>query len=311
MPLWETQRWGALAILAFLGVSLATPALAEADESVALRVATIGYRLASAGIGHCHRRAPLTGLLLHDLSAYDLDLRPAASERFGLTNGIGVLAVVPGSPAQQVRIKAGDEIIALADVPVPAMDLPSAGKAASHERVGAFTGLLGEALARGPVKLRLRRAGTTRTVVVPQRMGCAARFAVLPGETPAAWSDGSYAAVSQALAQKAGDDELAFALAHEMGHVVLGHAKEKRPILASLGIAGAKTREREREADRLGTLITMEAGFSPQGAEALFDRLVSTHGHLSLTHPSVASRLAEIRRIAAGATITPGRSSTL
>lgn len=312
MPPWVTDRWGVLAILALMGAkpAVAVTAPAEAGASIPLRVATIGYRLASAGVDRCPRRAPLTGLLLHDLAAYDQRVRPSVAQQFGLTSGMGVLEVVPESPAHQAQITAGDEIIALAGVAMAALRLPPTTKDASYDRVEAFTQLLGDALARGPVKLTLRRAARTRIVVVEQHIGCAARFAVLPGETPAAWSDGSYAAVNQGLARVAGDDELAFALAHEMSHVVLGHAETKRPILAGLGIAGGQTREREREADRLGTLIALDGGFAAvNGADAFLERLVRAHGRLSLTHPSIASRLADIRGIAAGAARSQAGSS--
>ena len=86
-----------------------------------------------------------------------------------------------------------------------------------------------------------------------------------------------------------------------MAHVVLGHAQAKRPALASIGIAGGRTRAREREADRLGTLIMTDAGFEPGGAEAFLRRMGDAHGRLSLSHPSLASRMAAIRATAAQA----------
>jgi hypothetical protein len=285
-------------------VSAASPI---AGSNLEARVATIGYRLASAGVGRCPRRAPLTGLRLHDLTAYDQHLRQGISKRFGLTDGMGVLDLVSGAPAQRAGLVAGDEIVALNDVPVATLVLPQTGKLASYDRVEAFTDVLSAALARGGAWVTVRRNGTNGRVFIPLQEGCAIQFVVLPGSTPAAWSDGRYAAVSQGLAREAGDSELAFALAHEMAHVVLGHAEAKRPPLAGLGFGGAKTRNREREADERGMLIALDAGYNVDGAEALLQRLTSAKAGISLTHPSLVARMAAIRRVANGRGDNPKR----
>jgi Peptidase family M48 len=296
----ESRRSRALAAIASIGLWLSCTGAAPIvpAESLDLRVATIGYRLATAGAARGSRLAPQTGLLLHDLAAYDEGMRPAVAAQYGLTDGLGVMQVVAGSVAEEAGLQAQDEIVGLDETPVSALPLPSSGRAASYDRIDGFTGLLTEALAKGPAKLLIRRGESTRGIELGQRLGCAARVALLPGDSPKAWSDGRYAVVTQALVRAADDDELAFALAHEMAHVALGHAAIRRPALAGLGIAGRKTRERELEADRLGTRIMMEAGFATAGAETFLDRLARVYGRLSLTHPSFASRITAIRQTA-------------
>jgi Zn-dependent protease with chaperone function len=216
----------------------------------------------------------------------------------GLTDGMGVMEALAGSPAQQAGLVGGDEIVALNDAAVTTLGLPRQGRVASYARVEAFTGLLDAALARGGAWLTVRRSGANRRVFIALREGCAVRFVMLPGRKAAAWSDERYAAASEALAKDAGESELAFALAHEMAHVVLGHAEAERPPLASLGFGGAKTRAREREADELGILISLDAGYDVEGAEALLQRLTRAQTGISLTHPSLTERMVAIRRVA-------------
>jgi len=155
-------------------------------------------------------------------------------------------------------------------------------------------------LANGPVALDFLRSGQRRTVTLPQKMGCAAPVVMVPGRKPDAWSDQHYAAVTQGLAQVAGDDELAFALAHEMAHVVLGHAAEPHGALVGIGIGGKRSLDRERAADHLGILMALTAGYDEAGAEALLARFARVNAPgLSLTHPSVQARVAAIRDTAA------------
>ena len=54
-----------------------------------------------------------SGLILHDLTQYDLSVRPAVSRAFSLYDGIGVLDVVPGSVADQAGLEVDDEILAI------------------------------------------------------------------------------------------------------------------------------------------------------------------------------------------------------
>lgn len=266
-------------------------------DSAQMRVATIGYRLAAANVTRCPRLIPLTGLILHDLGAYDADMRAAAKVRYGLDDGFGVLGVVSGSPADRAGLVAGDEIVGVADARIASLTLPAIGSRASYVRIEAFVDLLAARLRQGPVAVDVRRGAATRTVQLPAQSGCGAYLAVLPGMTPDAWSDSRYAVVTQGLADAAGDDELAFALAHEMSHVVLGHAAESHGIL---GLGGRRSRERESDADRLGLALMIAARYDPAGADALLARLARAHAPaISLTHPSVRSRIAALHTEAA------------
>ena len=138
---------------------------------------------------------------------------------------------------------------------------------------------------------------------------------------------GGYIGVFRGLIDRANSaEEVAGVLAHEIQHVVLRHGT--RAVLrevplkllgASLGDARAISvvatlgsyrynRGDERAADRGGLRILREARISPDGLVAYFERLQtieeksggSIPAYLS-THPSTASRVADLRALASGA----------
>ena len=124
--------------------------------------------------------------------------------------------------------------------------------------------------------------------------------------------------------------EMAFILAHEMGHVIRGHAIERIvtntavsaasravPVRGALGgwlktvgiqyLQTAYSRDHELEADRLGVRLVMAAGFDPEGAVRLLTRLAdlrrsaepSSLGEYFSTHPTSEIRIQSIRRFLA------------
>ena len=119
-------------------------------------------------------------------------------------------------------------------------------------------------------------------------------------------------------------DELAFLIGHEMGHVIRGHAW-KRMVRESLlraassvtvqsgalgawvrqqGIAllrSAHSRDAETEADELGCRLAAAAGFAPEGALLLLQRVerlgqatVQPGAYLA-SHPPAAERIAQLQ----------------
>lgn len=125
-------------------------------------------------------------------------------------------------------------------------------------------------------------------------------------------------------------DEVAFILAHEMGHVIRGHAIERivansavsvlsrtTPVRGALGgwlrtagvrvLETAYSRDQESEADRLGVRLLMAADFAPEGSIRLLGRLAKLRaaasesetldlGEYLSTHPTCGMRINRIRR---------------
>lgn len=127
-------------------------------------------------------------------------------------------------------------------------------------------------------------------------------------------------------------DACAALLGHELAHHVRRHGQQRQSREQSLGIAGALfglalgaagvrhagsiadlgravvstsySREEEREADRLGVDWMAAAGFDPNGALRLQERLLRSGGGMPIpflrTHPAGEERMARIRQQIAG-----------
>ena len=247
-----------------------------AMRALDLRVAVIGHRLAVASLDWCREQAWLPGFVLHDLSQYGADYQADAARTFGLEAGPGVLALVPGGPADRAGLRADDIVLAFDGRPVP-RDMP--GRGGSFAQMERILAALDEAVADGRVALAVQRAGRRLDIAVAAERGCATRFQLVPGRRMNAQADGAYVQVTTALAQYAADEgELAAVLAHEFAHNVLGHrvrlnqAGVRRGIRANFGNNARRIRETEIEADRLSVYLMERAGYDPQGAVRFWSR---------------------------------------
>ncbi|SNR79484.1 M48 family metallopeptidase [Puniceibacterium sediminis] len=126
-------------------------------------------------------------------------------------------------------------------------------------------------------------------------------------------------------------DELAFVMGHETAHHIMGHL-ERVQMNAAVGAVifsgiaamsgangesvrtaeeygaavGARTfsKDFELEADRLGTIITMRAGFNAVRGAAFFTRLPDPGNRFLGTHPPNRQRIEMVRSTAAA--LSPG-----
>jgi predicted Zn-dependent protease len=125
------------------------------------------------------------------------------------------------------------------------------------------------------------------------------------------------------------NDEVAFVLGHEMGHVLRGHAMERvvngwllfaaRRAMPAGGIAAgwllsqaaqlvhqAYSREQELDADAVGVQLARRGGFNPRGAIRLLSRLRADSASGTAldayfaSHPPLEVRIGQISRSLAG-----------
>lgn len=283
------------------------------------RVATIGHRLAVANLDWCAERAWLSGFVLHDLSQYGAEYRPAAIRAFGLNAGPGVLALVPGGPAERAGLRTDDILLSLDGQPLPDGAAERNGSFAQMARILAA---LDVAFADGRATLAVRRGGERLSVPVEAERGCATRFQLIPSGRMNAQADGIYVQVTTALAQYAsGEGELAAVLAHEFAHNVLGHrvrlnqAGVRRGLLANFGMNARRIRETEVEADRLSVWLMARAGYDPAAASRFWGRFgrrglnflgSPTHPNWRLRVQSFEAEIAKLRTAqAAGRAAVP------
>lgn len=305
--------WRTVAFLLLVaGVSGAAAADPREDSLRAMRafdakVAAIGHRLATTGLDLCTARQPAPGIALHHVSQYGGDHREAAISAFHLGAEPALLAVVPGSPADRAGLRPDDSLLRLdGEAPPEAQGQP--GSFAAMERILDF---VDRAFADGTAVVELRRGGERLTLDVPAEPACATRFQLIPSRKLDALADGRYVQLTTAIAEYAGDDdELAWILAHEFAHNVLGHrarldaAGVERGLLGNFGRNARLIRETETEADRLSVYLMERAGFDPSAAVRFWSRF----GRRGLnflgapTHPDWRRRIAmfeaEIARIA-------------
>ncbi len=94
-------------------------------------------------------------------------------------------------------------------------------------------------------------------------------------------------------------------IGHELGHLKLNHGEEHRTRSpADLRTAGNTrySRDNEREADYLGAVWAVEAGYDPTGAvrlqEIIYKKTKHLSGGFSGTHPSSIERITKLKSLA-------------
>lgn len=261
-------------------------ALRQADA----RVAAVAWRLQTANVSLCRDAAPLAGFSVDTLDQYAVAERAAAHAQFGLGELPQISAVAPGSAAAKAGLRAGDEIAAVDDVPMPR----SLGGKPSYDRTAAVEAALAAALAKPPLKLTL----ASRTVLLTGDRGCVSTVQLVPEGKFDASADGNYVQISGPIYEFAtNDDELAFLIAHELAHNVIPDARR-----APHG--GRAQREAELAADRSAIAMMARAGYDVTTVVPFLEKLGRKFPSfwLANTHPAWKERVA-----AAAATVTSVR----
>lgn len=270
------------------------------------RVAHIAFRLATTGLSRCAAPRPVTGLVLQHLSQFEPGDRAGLLAALPLDRGPGVIAVVPDSPGALAGIRAGDVLLAIDGVAVPpetGLSEPFRAERA-HARADAVQDLL--ALSQ-PLTLTLLRGGSTVTTRIVPRPACPSQVHLARSGQHNAYADGRHVFLTTGmLGLLRNDDELAFVIAHEMAHNILGHAaimrgaSVRKGLGRTLGRSGTIVRGTESAADALGAELMLDAGFDPVRGSAILARLGGGDLGIALlaTHEPAGKRTAAIRIIA-------------
>lgn len=287
-------------------------------QSEDARVAQVGWRLATANRMLCSNLAPRPGVVLYDLAQFGPAYRAAADRLFGVSAGIAVGVVVPGSAAARAGIVAGDIV---RSIDGRALIAQRPGVQPSFVGVQRAIDLLDERLGDGSASVELLRGDTGHTARIAGEQGCASLIQIVPSERRNASADGRTVTITTAAAEFArSPDELAALVAHELAHNILKHrvrlnaAGVSRGLSKGFGKSGRLTRAAEDEADRLSIHLMARAGYDPALALAFWERFGratqaiindGTHAHWRDRTEAMQREIAGLARVD-GARCPPG-----
>lgn len=278
----------------------------EADA----RVARIAFRLALAGRTRCPAPVPLLGMVLQHLTQFEREDRAGMIAALALDRGPAAIAIVPDGPAARAGLQAGDVLLAIDGQPLPpepARDAPFSADVA-HDRADQVHDLLTQAATK-PFTPTVLREGTPRDLRIDAPLGCPSQVHLARSAQRNAYADGRHVFLTTGVVDKLrSDDELAFLIAHEMAHNILGHAAimrsdaVKHGIGRTLGRSGSVIRGTEREADQLGGQLMLAAGFDPLAGIQVLRRLGGSDFGIALfqSHDPVGKRIDAMRALVQG-----------
>ena len=301
----RTWIWAIVGFVASFAAVTASAADAVGDppfESIRqadMRLAKIGWRLASANAPLCDRIEAGTGLQLHTLDQFDAEVRNAAAKHFGFATPVAVEGVVPGSPAERAGLKPDDSLVRVGTVEIANL----AGKAGTTQRLVAAQLAIAALPSDVPIAIDAIRGGAPIHVTLQPARVCKSRFELELTDRFDASADGAMVQISSAFLDAYPDDQVAAAVAHEFSHNILHHRDrlEARGVdfgmLSGFGGNVKYFRQTEIQADLLSVYLLTNADY-PARASVDFWRHFgpSKAGGIlrSRSHPAWRDRVATL-----------------
>jgi len=304
-----------------IGVAPSTPA---SPQQQALRVmATAQSRLDRVAAPLLVNNAPLCkvharkllGFSAKNKYSYSPELAAAVQETFGYNERLQVTNVLASSGAERVGVRRGDILIAAEDKEIPP------GENAERQAATILAPLM---RGRSLIKLTVERKEARIALVIPLTQSCGFSIDLGNADQVNAYADGRRIVITRGMLNYArSDQELAYVIAREMAHNILGHAAKLRmgatmggiidnlvrlnPDLETMtGRAGIMpfTPTLDAEADRLGLFLAARAGYSIDEAVPFWRGLAmrapaSVANGYTAIHPDTEARVAALEKAAA------------
>lgn len=257
----------------------------------------------------------LLGFTAKNKWSYPGEYADAAAAVLGYDDTLRVSGVLPGSGAARAGLRKGDLLIAADGRALPT------GSGAETAAAGVFAPLVS---GRTQLSMTVGRNGQTQVLKVPVTRACAMRVDLGNADNVNSYADGGRIAVTRGMISFAGGDEaIAYVLAKDIAHNVLGHAAVARNTAAIAAIIDNVTRVQpdqaqlagtgnvkpfaagqETAADSLALYMLARAGYGVERYKAFWQRLAAQYpasvpnGYMAV-HPNLAPRLAAIDKVVA------------
>ncbi len=279
-----------------------------------LRLEAVGARLLRA-LPDAEPRVPYLGLVVDDATESLADALSVEKRE-----GVLVLGVVPGGPAERSGIEAGDYVERIGPLAISiAQDMAA----------------LDELEVRGPIPVLVRRGELLASAVLePEYLPWNVAFKVVPDDVVNAYSAPAMVTLTTGMLRfLRSEDELAVVVSHELAHITRNHAIGKmglalpttvlsvvaaivvpgsqrfvstvvEKVVANV-IRGALTKvdwDMEREADVVGLVYLHAAGYDPGVVTALWERFAvelqtgRSYAFIS-DHPPSSERLIRLQKL--------------
>jgi hypothetical protein len=257
----------------------------------------------------------LLGFTAKNKYSYSGEFVDAAQAVLNYGDRLEVASVLAGSGAARVGLRKGDVLVAADGKLLPV------GANAETEAAAVLGPLVS---ANKVLTLTIARNGNNQQLRVPVTRACAFKIDIGNADNVNAYSDGQRVMITRGMVNFAqSDDAIAYVLAKDIAHNVLGHAATTkqaytvgsiidnlvavRPDLSMLiGTAGVKPMPQELDAaaDNLSLYMVARAGYNVEGARAFWQRLATQYPATVLNgytanHPAVAYRLTTIDKTVA------------
>ncbi|MFJ3047822.1 M48 family metalloprotease [Herbaspirillum chlorophenolicum] len=231
----------------------------------------------------------------------------------GYDDRLQVTGVLPGSGAEQAGIQRGDLLVMLAGKPMPQ------GTDAERQAAVLLSPLV---VKKAPISLGVQRNGQQLTINVPLTFACAFSIELGNADNVNTYADGRRVLITRGMLKfTQTDEELAYLIAKDMAHNILGHAIRQRMVstiaevidnlllphpdpTTTAGTAGIRVypQDLDAAADTLSLYLLARAGYSIDNVPAFWKRLSDQYpasvanGYTAL-HPSTAYRLSMIDKV--------------
>ncbi|WP_377701599.1 M48 family metalloprotease [Pseudoduganella sp. UC29_71] len=252
----------------------------------------------------------LLGFTAQNRYSYPGEFSEAARAVLGYGERLQVSSVLAGSGAARAGLRKGDGLVSVEGKALPG------GPDAESQAAEVLGPLVGKQAA---LDMTVARNGNNQTLKVPVTRACAIRVHLGNADNINSYADGQRVLITRGMMNFAQSDEaIAYVLAKDIAHNVLGHAgamrnsaavgsmidnlvRTKPDLSLLIGSGGIKAvpQELDAAADNLALYMLARAGYSIERVKPFWQRLSSQYpasvmNGYTAQHPGTAARFAAI-----------------